>query len=167
MRQRLFRIAVFPIALCAVVMSMPLVARAILAELSLPDLVQMSDHIVRAKVLSTSSAWNDDRTQILTTVIIRIDESYSGRLADSSQAMVMLPGGVVDGLAMEVEHSPVFVVGEDVIVFLTDIDNKHCRVSGWEAGKFSVENGRVVENGLSMLQFKKQIEIAVKSAGQR
>ncbi len=38
---------------------------------------------------------------------------------------------------MDVKHSPVFVVDEEVALFLTEIDEAACRVSGWEAGNYA------------------------------
>lgn len=142
-------------------------ANAILAEVTIPELVQMADYIVEAEALSTSSSWSDDRSQIFTTVQLRNQKSYAGHLIDSSLITVLLPGGIVGDVAMDVEHTPNFKVGEKVIVFLTATGGSRYRVSGWEAGKFTVENGRVRENGLSTAQLLKQIESAVVKAGKR
>lgn len=153
--------------LAALVLIQNPAANAILAEVTVPELVQMADHIVEAEVLSTSSNWSDDRDQIITTVQLRNRKSHAGSLSDSSFVTVILPGGTVGDIAMEVEHTPEFKVGESVIVFLTDIGGSRFRVSGWEAGKFTVENTRVRENGLTSAQFLKQIESAVSKAGQK
>lgn len=166
-RHRFVRIAAFWAILVTSMLLLPSPAWAILAELTLPELVQMADHIVQGRVLQTSAAWNESRTQILTTVIISIDDVYAGNREDSSEVTVICPGGVVDSVAMEVEHSPVFLVNERVVVFLTDIDRKTSRVSGWEAGKFTIHNDRISENGMPLTQFTKQIANAVKLSGRR
>lgn len=140
-------------------------ASAILAEVSLTELVQMSEHVVHARVLSTHSSWNADSTQIFTEVALLVDEKYAGRLADSSVVTVISPGGEVNGLMMEVEHAPLFQSGQEVIVFLKTIDGGRYRVSGWEAGKFTIRGGRVAENGMALAQFKTQIADAVRAAG--
>ncbi len=167
MCHRAIRIVELAIVFITLIFALPQTAGAILAEVSLTELVGMSDHVVRARVLSKSSAWNAEHTQILTTVLIRVDESMSGWLVDSTVATLIVPGGTVDNLTMEVEHAPVFAVDEDVILFLSDIDSQYVRVSGWEAGKFTLRDGRVAENGLAVTEFQKQLTQAIKSAGRR
>jgi len=167
MDQRRSRFAKLLIVLVTAVLCLSSPAFAILAEVTIAELVQMSDHIVQATVLSTESTWNDDKTSIITTVTLHIKETYAGRLDKSTQVTVMLPGGMVDGLVMEVEHAPVFIVDEEVIVFLTDINDKALRVSGWEAGKFTLENDLIVENGIPSAQLIQQVEVAVKAAGKQ
>lgn len=167
MSRRLSRPFAIALTLTALTLVSASPSWAILAETSLEDLVRMSDHIVGAKVQSIRSEWNDDQTQIFTTVTIQVGNVYSGRVADSSTVTVVVPGGVVGNLAMEVEHAPTFAVGEEVVLFLTDVDSKTCRVSGWEAGKFTVKAGQVAEKGISLLQFEKQLGAAIKSVGPR
>ncbi len=160
-------LSAIPLLLTVLILAAPSPAWAILAETSFEDLVRMSDHIVQAKVQSIRSEWNEDRTQIFTTVTIQVGDVYSGRIADSATVTVVVPGGIVGNLAMEVEHAPVFVVGEEVVLFLTDVDSKSCRVSGWEAGKFTVKAGQVAEKGIPLPQFEKQLDAAIKSVGPR
>lgn len=150
-----------------ITLSVPRSAQAILAETTLAELAGMADHIVEAKVVGKSSSWNADQSHILTKVLLEIGESYAGSLPLQSVATVIVPGGIVEGLAMEVEHAPVFTIGEDVIVFLREINDTDYRVSGWEAGKFTIENGVIRENKLAQAHFVSQIQAAVKAAGKR
>lgn len=130
--------------------------------MNLVELVRQADHIVRGRVMGVQCYWNSDSTQIHTTMTLEVSDVYSGEMTAPSIVPVVTPGGIMDGLAMEVEHTPVFQLNDDVILFLTTIDDSTCRVTGWEAGKFSIHHGRVSENRTPVAEFEKNIQDAVR-----
>jgi hypothetical protein len=105
---------------------------------SLDDLTRNALVIVEGTVDRMSSAWNDERTQIRTTVRIKADAFYKGDDGSGGVDLVLL-GGVVgeDGLA--VVGQPSFSTGERVLVFLRpDWKVNKTPVVAMEHGKFTI-----------------------------
>jgi hypothetical protein len=105
---------------------------------------QMGDEaslVVRGKVASVRSFWNDSQTKILTETVIAIDESYKGD--GDVTARVLQLGGVVGTVRMHVHGAPPWTRGEEVVLFLESIDAASYRVSGFSQGKFKVERDPV------------------------
>lgn len=87
-------------------------------QASLEQLTSSSTDIVLGEAIQKTSYWNDNRTRIYTDVRIRVDESIKG---DADQeAVVTIPGGQIGNTVYEVSEMPVFVEGEEVLVFLWD-----------------------------------------------
>ena len=97
--------------------------------------------VVRGKVSSVRSFWNDSNTKILTETVIAIDESYKG--GGDATARVLQLGGVVGTVRMHVHGAPSWTRGEEVVLFLEPIDAINYRVSGLSQGKFKVERDPV------------------------
>lgn len=92
------------------------VAHASLAEaLTLEELVDRSEHVVHARALRSMSRF--ERDVIVTYTTLEVIESAKGGLATRSTLDVVYLGGVVGDVAMSVEGSPRFVVGEESVVF--------------------------------------------------
>jgi hypothetical protein len=101
---------------------------------------QMGDEsalVVRGKVATVRSFWNDSQTKILTETVIAIDESYKG--GGEATARILQLGGVVGTVRMHVHGAPSWTRGEEVVLFLERIDTANYRVSGLSQGKFKVE----------------------------
>ncbi len=137
-------------------------AAAVMIEQTVADLVGNSSDIISGEVLTMESWWNESKTFILTTVTIQVNELQKGALAVPSTVTVVVPGGKVGSTGLGVEHAPQFEVGEEVIVFLTPLEGTDYRVTAWEQGKYTLENGQVKEKGVSVFLFKEEIRKALK-----
>jgi hypothetical protein len=111
-------------------------------EFSLADLVQGSDNIIIGSVDKKASRWNTGHTAINTQVLISIEESIKGSIAQ--QLMVItVPGGTADGITEMVSDEPEFKVGERMVLFLKLRDVDDFAVYGLEQGKMTVWDGKV------------------------
>jgi hypothetical protein len=135
---------------------------AAMVELTLEELAAGSPDIINGEVLSKESQWNEDSTFIFTSVTIRVTDLHKGSLSPSNTITVMTPGGEVGETGLGVEHAPRFEVGQEVIVFLTPVRELTYSVTGWEQGKYTVEDGQVKEKSKSVSSFEEEIREALK-----
>ncbi|MCH7948120.1 MAG: hypothetical protein IIC66_10020 [candidate division Zixibacteria bacterium] len=126
---------------------------------STEQLVENSSDVIRGRVISQISQWNETHTTIYTDVTIEITEIVFGSVTKGATISVYVPGGIVNDTGLRVEHSPEFEDGEEVILFLTELDNLYS-VTSWEMGKFRVENANVVEKNLPVSEFITEIKAA-------
>jgi len=136
-----------------------LTANAVTTPQSTEQLVENSSDVIRGKVLSQISQWDETHTYIYTDVSIEITEIVLGSVTKGTTISVYIPGGVVNDTGLRVEHSPEFEDGEEVILFLTELDNLYS-VTSWEMGKFRIENANVVEKKLPVSEFISEIKAA-------
>lgn len=88
----------------------------VVVPLTRAQLVQKSDLVVRATVLSRTSFWNADKTQILTQTRLRVASWLKG---SSAQEVVLEQiGGTVNGVTSRVDGDASLSVGEDVVLML-------------------------------------------------
>jgi hypothetical protein len=134
---------------------LPIASFGLLRDLSLRDLVTGADWIVVGKVETMESRWNDARDYIYTYVTLSVSDYWKNPL---SQPMltIQIPGGTVEDISQRVTDTPDFRVGETVILFLFNQDGERW-VYGWEKGKFTIENGQVLESGIPLEAFKQQV----------
>ncbi|MFQ5499363.1 MAG: hypothetical protein ACE5FH_06795 [Candidatus Zixiibacteriota bacterium] len=137
-------------------------ANAAMVEQTIKQMADNSTDIVSARVVSVGSFWNEDKTFIFTSVTLDVKSPIKGNLAATSQIEVLVPGGVVDGTGLRVEHAPEFETGQDVIAFLSPQPQNRYRVTAWEQGKFTVESGTVVKRNVSEAAFINEIKQAMK-----
>jgi hypothetical protein len=81
-----------------------------------PQLVEMSDLVVRATVLDATSRWNEDRTQIITLTRLSVTQYLKG--GGSTELVVRQFGGEVDGLVSRVSGDARLEAGADVVLCL-------------------------------------------------
>lgn len=105
-------------------------------RVSLEELAGASDRVVMGRTVSTESAWNADRSAILTRVTIRVEDPATG--AVTGQEIVTVPGGQVGEYLHEVSDMPIFAENEEVVVFLTRHDTGVMIVTGGTQGKMEV-----------------------------
>ena len=105
--------------------------------LSTEQLTTGSDGVVVGKVAGMKSAWTADRSRIVTTVSISVDEQLKGT-ASGSTLSVVVPGGEVDGVGEWYSHSARFRRDEEVVVFARKDREGTLRVAGGSQGKVSV-----------------------------
>lgn len=126
------------------------------------DLIGNSSDIISAQVISTEGEWNDEHTFIFTRVDLKVSKQYKGTLEPESTITVMAPGGAVGEIGLKVEHAPQFEVGEEVILFLTPLEEGQFRVTAWEQGKFTIEEDKIKETGRDLSVFLDEIKAGLK-----
>ena len=105
---------------------------------TLEELTYVADRILIGTVLDTEARFTPDARTIFTHVEIEVDEVLKGP-ADLQSQEVLVLGGEVAGFGMHAIGSPEFDPGEQVLLFLEELDHG-MTVLGWEQGKFSVEH---------------------------
>jgi hypothetical protein len=96
-----------------------------------------SDLVIRGRVESSESYWNDKHTKVFTRTRIAVDEAYKGG-APATVDVVQL-GGKVGNVKVTVHGASRWKVGEEVLVFAEPHDETHFRVAGFSQGKFMIE----------------------------
>jgi hypothetical protein len=96
-----------------------------------------SPFVLRGEVSSVRSFWNDNRSRILTEVLVIVSERYKG--AAPAEVRIVQMGGVLDGVLMNVAGSLEWTPGEEVVVFLQDSLPGRYQVAGFTQGKFAVQ----------------------------
>ena len=134
-------------------------AKAVTIPQSTEQLVENSSDVIRGRVVSQLSQWDEDHTLIFTEVTIDISEIVIGSMTKGTAVVIYVPGGIVNDTGLRVEHAPEFEDGEDVILFLTELNNLYS-VTSWEMGKFTIENANVVEKKLAVSDFIYEIKAA-------
>lgn len=130
-------------------------------KLELKDLTALATHVVTGKVLSVVSGWTPEGS-IETKVRIIIEKYMMGAPGDGTVNLA-LPGGEVDGLGLAVSDMPKFVEGTRVLLFLAMADTRPARVVGLHQGKFTLKQGRVVENGLAENEFLPLVQAEIRA----
>jgi hypothetical protein len=121
--------------------------------MALSDLEAASETVVHGSVISLEPYWDEGRRSIYTTVVIEPIGYMKGDLG-SDPIVFDMPGGAVGELRLVVSDMPDFELGEEVILFLKDED---FRIVGFFQGKFTVRNGIVVEEGISVESFGRRV----------
>ena len=103
---------------------------------SLEDLSRTSTAIVLGKTQQSRSFWNDDRSQILTEITLRVEQTLKGGTV--TETVITVPGGRVGNAMYEVSDMPVFAEGEEVLVFLWDHPSGIRLVTGGTQGKLEI-----------------------------
>lgn len=112
----------------------------IMRALSLDELVESSDRVVVATVLSNESRWNDEHTRIYTYTTVRVEEYLKGSGAAGDTLVIRTLGGAVGETGLHVEGAPVFRAGDKEVIFLTAAapGEETVGVKGWNQGRFKV-----------------------------
>src|SRR5271166_6609582 len=84
-----------------------------LQKLSMDDMIQKSTLIVRAKVVSSRSAFLG--RDILTYYQLQVLEGWKSAV---TQTEVAIPGGAVGGLRQMAAGSPTLKIGDEYVIFL-------------------------------------------------
>lgn len=124
--------------LAGLLLAAPLGA-VIMRALSLNELVEGSDRIVLATVISNESRWNDEHTRIYTYTTIRVEEYLKGSGSVGETLVVRTLGGAVGEMGLHVEGAPVFRPNDKEVIFLSSITGRpEFSVTGWNQGRFKV-----------------------------
>ena len=109
---------------------------ATVVKLTLNDMVSLSTNIVHGKVIDVTAAWNDEKTQIFTTVTVETTENLKG--VKSSTFTFKQLGGTVGDRRVSVPGFPVYEVGSETVLFLTNDPYDRVATVGLGQGKFNV-----------------------------
>lgn len=101
------------------------------------QLGQQSSLVVRGKVVSVDSYWNDDHSKIFTRTRVGVDETYKG--VDEPTVDIIQLGGVVDNVRVTVHGALQWTPGEEVLLFAERQTTGNFRVTGFSQGKFQIE----------------------------
>jgi hypothetical protein len=134
---------------------------ALMTKATMADLTAGATGIVQGKVVSVAPQWDVEGKTIFTYVTVAANQWLKG--TGTKVVTIRIPGGEVGDIGLWVEDTPVFFEGQDVIVFLEPCDGEAVmRVKGMFQGKFTVENGRVMEAGLPVGDFVRMVTSVVK-----
>lgn len=108
------------LALCAalgtsVVVSTSPAHATVVVPLTREQLVDWSDTVVRATVLSQQSLWNAQHTQIVTHSVLAVREYLKG--SGPATLTLVTMGGIVGNLESRVDGEARFRAGQDIVVF--------------------------------------------------
>ena len=102
----------------------------------------LSDHagqVIVGRVASIRSYWADNPRRIESEIHLETVEYFKGRLADSTGSFTLIvPGGKVGEMQMQIADAPTFAVGEKWVLFLLPT-YKTFPVVGLHQGAFRVE----------------------------
>lgn len=129
--------------------------------MSTQELVREAAVVVRARVLSRQSTWNEGKTRIYTDTILRVSEVVVGKLKKRDITLRQI-GGVIGKLEMSVPGVAPIAVGEEVLVFARTDGTRYYLV-GMAQGKYGVRTkaGKVTVTreltGLKLLPNKTRV----------
>ena len=106
----------------------------ILMRMSLTQISQAAQVIVRARCIGKSTGW--DAGEIWTFTSFETEETWSG--SAPSQISVRLLGGSVGNFTSTVSGVPRFSPGEEVVLFLENTPRDDFSIVSWEQGTFRI-----------------------------
>jgi hypothetical protein len=130
----------------------------VLIPKDLKDLVIESSDIVLGKVIEMDTDWNTEKSRIYTNVVLEIEREIKGDFVAGEKVDLQTMGGSVEEVSLKVPASPSFNIDERVIVFFGGEPNVNTPITGWEQGKFTVENDIIIENGRYLDDFISEIK---------
>jgi hypothetical protein len=103
-------------------------------RMSLAQISQAAQAIIRARCISNSTRWNAG--EIWTFTSFEIEEIWSG--SAPAQISVRLLGGRVGDITSTVSGVPRFSPGEEVVLFLEPTARGDFSIVSWEQGTFRI-----------------------------
>lgn len=151
-RIELFCSSLLAVILCA--FAGPRTASGQLQDMTLEDLSHTSTSIVVGTAVKKESVWDRDRSRILTKVTIRVQETIKGEGA--AETVITVPGGRIGNRIYEVSDMPIFLEGDEMLLFAWEHPSGMNLVTAGAHGKLDVvEDGstgrRVVVGGAGLL----------------
>ena len=108
-------------------------------QTNMTDYVRSSQYIVHGVVESVDSHWAADGSRIVTDITLRIEDSMKGRVNKGGLVHFQLPIGRVGTVVRYSSDLPAFAVGEETVLFLTNLGPNNLGVIGGNRGKFVVK----------------------------
>jgi hypothetical protein len=123
--------------------------------MDIAELVDTSNIIVVGKVDGIESFYGADGF-IYSRAYVTVDDIILGDHR-TDVVEVVYPGGIVGGVGMATSISPVFDEGMEVVLFLKVDDEGELVLTNHAASKFTVEDGIVIEEGISLVDYVNEI----------
>lgn len=116
--------------------TIPVRTDAQVTRLSIEDLGDLAETVVRGSVVSERPFWNDSRTKIFTEIVVAAEQTYKGQAA--STVRVLQLGGEVDGVRVTVHGALAWTPGDEVLLFLERYRGGRHVVTGLSQGRFDI-----------------------------
>jgi hypothetical protein len=148
-------------------------AQASAANSVLATLVDEADSIIVGTVVERSSYWNDEHTNIYTSVVLSVEERLKGT-ASQDRVTILLQGGQVGEVGEWLSDMPSFEPGERAAVLLKQLmpaqlpratgatellAGEQFEACGGFRGKFAIKQGKV--GNLPETEFKSRLSKAI------
>jgi len=111
----------------------------VVPRMSLEEVAGRSERIVHARVVRSWSGWDRTRSFIWTHYELAVSEWLRGDAG--ARFVVSEPGGVVDGVGMQIAGTPKFDLGDEIVVFAYKTPIEYWRVQGYTQGAYRVDAG--------------------------
>ena len=131
----------------SIIALVPQISFGMMREMDLKDLTAEATQIVTGTVLETKAGWTPTGS-IETRVKILVEGKFLGDV-QGNVVELSIPGGEVGEIGLYVSDMPKFVEGTRVLVFLAHPASEGPYVVGLQQGKFTLDKGKVLENGMS------------------
>jgi hypothetical protein len=132
----MLRLALTLALFCMIVPAVPTIEATTIVHMTLEEMADASPSIVHGRVVSAQSRWNEDRTMILTDVVVRVESSLKG--GEPGSITLTQLGGRVGALRVDVPGAVPFKAGEEAVLFLAPDDRGRMMVNGLSQGRFDV-----------------------------
>ncbi len=134
---RSHHIALVPFLAAVFGIGVPAASATTLERMSLAEMTQASQLIVRARCVANFTAW--DSGEIWTFTSFEIEDSWKGAPpAAAAEVTVRLLGGSVRDQTSTVSGVPRFRLGEEVVLFLQPAARGDFSVVSWVQGTFRI-----------------------------
>jgi len=141
---------IFALIFLAMIWALPV--RAIMIRYSVEQLCTGSEKIVIGEVIDMESRYLKPGEAIHTFVTIHVDKVLKGEQVEG-EMVLRVPGGTVGPSTMVVSHAPYFQIGQEVLIFTThQVDGAEI-VYNAENGKYTIENGMILEKEVPVDNF--------------
>ena len=109
-------------------------------EMNTEEMTARADLILRGRVLSSESLWDDSRTKIFTEYLLEVEECFKGVPGETRKVSVRQWGGVVGDRGYYIPGVATFAPNEDVFAFFTSPNPRSGTrfTVGLSQGKYSV-----------------------------
>jgi len=104
---------------------------------TLGELTWTADRVIAGTVLDQQASFTPDGSLIVTHVQLQVDEELKGATGESTVWLWVLGGTAPDGTTLQVEGTPRFTTGEQVLLFLEHSPHG-LAVVGWTQGRFGL-----------------------------
>jgi PKD repeat protein len=156
-------ISLFTLCLAILAVTLASPAAALMVELPPSYLAEQSDGIATGTITSVESRWDEGGTGIETVVAVSVGETLAGGLPED--AVIVVPGGTVDGITQWVEDVPVFFPGENVGLFLKERPDGTYLPVGLSQGVVPLAGAAVAKAGAAGLltpdEFAERVDAAL------
>lgn len=115
----------------------PATCAAQVKKMTAKELTTESTSILYGKCKRMESAWTEDKSMIITEVIVVPEYYLKGNLG--SEVIITVPGGQVGDIIYEVSEMPTFQKGEEVFAFIWQHPSGMNLITGGFQGKLKIK----------------------------